>query len=106
MTTATLGVLRVLMNDPAHERYGLELVQAAGLPTGTIHPILARLESCGWLESRWEELDPRAAGRPRRRYYHLTPDGAVSAARAIDRHATTTARRSRVRPGIAVEGAT
>lgn len=105
MTVATVSVLRALMVEPARERYGLELVRAAGLATGTIHPILARLEGCGWVQSRWEELDPRAAGRPRRRYYRLTPDGAVGATRAIARHEAA-AGQLRRRPGIAAEGAT
>ena len=37
----------------------MEIGHAAGLPSGTVHPILARLEGVGWLESRWEEIDPR-----------------------------------------------
>lgn len=85
MTQATQLVLRALLDDAAREMYGLELVAAAGLPTGTIHPILARLEGLGWVVSRWEELDPREAGRPRRRYYKLTDDGAVGAVRALNR---------------------
>ena len=40
--------------------------------SGTLYPILARLESAKWLESRWEELDPSMAGRPRKRLYHIT----------------------------------
>ena len=47
----------------------------AGLPSGTIHPILGRLERLGWVESRWEDIDPSQAGRPARRYYRLTTDG-------------------------------
>jgi DNA-binding PadR family transcriptional regulator len=83
-----LAVLEAFLVEPTHERYGLELSQAAGLKTGTIQPILARLEKLGWAESRWEELDPREAGRPRRRYYWLTPKGAQMA-RDVTRHSTT-----------------
>lgn len=75
MTLPTQLVLRALLDDPRAERYGLEIGEAAGLPSGTIHPILARLERLGWVESRWEEIDPSAAGRPARRYYRLTTDG-------------------------------
>ena len=60
--------------------YGLQICEASGLASGTIHPILARLEGLGWLKSRWEEADPREQGRPRRRYYRLTEDGAESRA--------------------------
>jgi DNA-binding PadR family transcriptional regulator len=96
----------LLLLDPAREMYGLELVRAAGLATGTIHPILARLEACGWLESRWEDLDPHAAGRPRRRYYRLSPDGVVGAARAVDRRASVAARPQRLPGGVVAEGST
>ncbi len=79
MTIPTQLVLRVLLEDPQQERYGLEISDAAGLATGTVHPILARLEGAGWLESWWEDVDPRQAGRPPRRYYRLTGVGVESA---------------------------
>lgn len=85
MTLPTQLVLRAMIADPRREMYGREIVQAARLTSGTVHPILARLEACGWLHSRWENLDPHQVGRPRRRYYQLTSDGLVYAARALDR---------------------
>ena len=75
MTLPTQLVLRALLSEPGVERYGLEIGDEAGLPSGTIHPILARLERLGGVESRWEDVDPREAGRPARRYYRLTTDG-------------------------------
>jgi len=90
MTIPTQLVLQAFLADPTAERYGLEIGQAAGLPSGTVHPILARLEACGWLTSAWEDVDPRAEGRPARRYYLLTGLGSTSA-----RHALTRAYRSR-----------
>jgi DNA-binding PadR family transcriptional regulator len=83
MTIPTQLVLRALLDDPAREKYGLEICQAAGLASGTIHPILARLENMGWVDSFWEDIDPAAAGRPRRRYYTLNPDGAEQARAAL-----------------------
>lgn len=83
MTTTTQLVLRLLLADPTRERYGLEVGQETGLPSGTYHPILNRLEAVGWLESRWEEADPHQERRPRRRYYKLTRDGAVQARHAL-----------------------
>jgi PadR family transcriptional regulator, regulatory protein PadR len=97
MTIPTQLVLRALLADPAQERYGVEIGQAAGLPSGTIHPILARLEGVGWLTSRWEEIDPRVEGRPARRYYRLTPDG-IELARAVLARAYTSARPAWLRP--------
>jgi hypothetical protein len=65
MTIPIQLVLRALLTDPSKELYGVEIGQAAGLPSGTVHPILARLEPVGWLTSRWEEIDPgRKAARP------------------------------------------
>ena len=98
MTLPTQLVLRALLEDPTREMYGLEACAAAGLPSGTIHPILARLEAAGWLTSRWEDVDPREQGRPRRRYYRLTPDGAELARDALARSHTTTAHLARLRP--------
>ncbi len=81
MTIPTQRVLEALLDDPQRERYGLDIGEAAGLRSGTVHPILARLEGYGWLVSRWEDIDASAEGRPARRYYTLTADG-VQAARA------------------------
>jgi PadR family transcriptional regulator PadR len=85
MTIPTQLVLRALLDDPAVEHYGVEISTQAGLPSGTVHPILARLEGVGWLTSRWEDVDPREAGRPARRYYQLTPDGVQRAQVALAR---------------------
>ena len=93
MTIPTQLVLRALLADPQRELYGLEIGTAAGLPSGTIHPILARLEGIGWLQSSWEDVDVRAAGRPARRYYRLTGDGIVSARHALARAYRSPARR-------------
>ena len=78
-------VLRVLLEDWQREQYGLEIGAAAGLASGTIHPLLARLERFGWVSSRWEDVDPAEAGRPARRYYRLTPTGAAAARDALAR---------------------
>jgi PadR family transcriptional regulator, regulatory protein PadR len=83
MTLATQRVLQALLDKPAKAQYGLEICEAAKLASGTIHPILARLEKVGWLDSYWEDIDPHRAGRPRRRYYRLSSDGAQWARAAL-----------------------
>src|SRR5215207_7820550 len=98
MTIPTQLVLRALLEDPAQERYGMEIGAAAGLPSGTVHPILARLEGLGWLESRWEDVDPRVEGRPPRRYYRLTASGAQSARDALARAYRPSTAQLRLRP--------
>jgi DNA-binding PadR family transcriptional regulator len=98
MTLPTQLVLRSLMADPAREMYGLEICAAAGLPSGTVHPILARLEGVGWLRSRWEEADPAEQGRPRRRYYALEPGGIAAVEAALGRAEAKAAALARLRP--------
>ena len=66
--------------------YGLDIVAHTGLPSGTVYPTLGRLKRSGLVTARWE--DQRAAeraGRPRRRYYDLTADGARELASGVER---------------------
>ena len=79
ITAAVSKVLAAFLEDPDEVRYGLDLMRASGHPSGTLYPILLRLQNAGWVEAYWEDIDPVAAGRPVRRYYRLTPDGRVSA---------------------------
>src|SRR5215212_751084 len=85
MTIPTQRVLRALIADLTKELYGAQIGAAAGLPSGTVHPILARLEGVGWLESRWEDIDPREEGRPARRFYRLTSSGLEQSQAALAR---------------------
>ncbi|MGH3734187.1 MAG: PadR family transcriptional regulator [Micromonosporaceae bacterium] len=82
----TLPVARVLaafLSDPTADRYGLELMAEADLASGTLYPILTRLQKAGWVESQWERIDPVAEGRPARRYYRLTAEGVTRAETAV-----------------------
>jgi PadR family transcriptional regulator, regulatory protein PadR len=81
------------------------LARLAELAPGTVQPILARLESQGWVRSRWEDRDPHEAGRPRRRYYRLTPDGVVLATRALNRVRTPKPILARLQANPGVGGA-
>ncbi|RLK55005.1 DNA-binding PadR family transcriptional regulator [Actinokineospora cianjurensis] len=101
MTLPTQLVLRALMENPDQEMYGLEICAAAGLPSGTIHPLLARLERVGWLRSRWEDIDPAQEGRPRRRYYGLDPNSLAPIRAALTRVEASQAALTRLRPGLA-----
>jgi PadR family transcriptional regulator PadR len=83
MTTPRLLALRVLIDQPDQERYGLSLAREAGLEPGTIYPILVAFETVGWLTSREDDIDVHVEGRPRRRYYRLTADGVTAAREAI-----------------------
>ena len=102
MTRQTSAVLEQLLADPAAEWYGFDLAEHAGIRTGSIYPILARLERLGWLTSSWEEADPSEEGRPRRRFYRLTGVGEVAAREALERATADAPRRGPawgLRPG-------
>lgn len=82
ITDATLDVLEVLLHERG-DLYGLRIAKAAGRPTGSVFPILAKLEDCGWVTSEWEAGDPAVRG-PRRRFYQLSPDGLVQARQVLN----------------------
>jgi DNA-binding PadR family transcriptional regulator len=58
-------------------QYGFDVIDATGLPSGTVYPALSRLERDGYVRSAWEDdADAHADGRPARRYYRVTAPGA------------------------------
>ena len=81
----TQRVLAALLDDPEGEHYGLEIAKRAKLASGTLYPILARLEKAGWVTSEWEAIDPAVAGRRARRYYVLNGEGARAARREVSK---------------------
>ena len=75
----TLRVLEAFLENPTDQLSGADVQKRSGLASGTLYPILLRLEAAGWFVSRWETIDPVSAGRPRRRLYRLTPSGLTRA---------------------------
>jgi PadR family transcriptional regulator, regulatory protein PadR len=56
--------------------YGYTVMEATGIPSGTVYPALRRLEGEQLIRSQWERLSAAdAALRPPRRYYKLTRSG-------------------------------
>jgi PadR family transcriptional regulator, regulatory protein PadR len=88
MERITLPLLQVLARfvaDPRDDWFGLELVRATGLSSGTVHESLMRLEKAGWVQAHWEDRATSASHRgPRRRLYQLTATGAVEARRLLE----------------------
>jgi PadR family transcriptional regulator, regulatory protein PadR len=80
MSAQTLKVLGALVSSTKSELAGSEIAKLVQVASGTLYPILIRLEQAEWLESRWEEEDPSELGRPRRRLYQMTALGAKKAA--------------------------
>jgi PadR family transcriptional regulator PadR len=72
MSPETLLVLERFVERPTDWRYGYELSRETGLKSGTLYPILMRLEKYTWLEANWVAT---GVGVPPRHTYRLTPNG-------------------------------
>ena len=83
LTHATLKVLSSIMGARGAEMSGSQVAGATRLASGSLYPILLRLERAGWLKSRWEKIDPSEEGRPRRRLYKMTAAGAAQTQSAL-----------------------
>lgn len=69
--------------------YGFEVMKVAELPSGTVYPLLRRLEASGLVRSHWEDEEAaHAEGRPARRYYRATARGEAALSRARERIAS------------------
>ena len=80
MTYQTALVLEALA---AGRHHGFDIMDATDLPSGTVYPILRRLEDQGLVRARWErEAVARREQRPPRRYYELTAAGVTRRAEA------------------------
>jgi DNA-binding PadR family transcriptional regulator len=80
LTPKMADVIKVFLEDPEQSRYGFELMRRTGQPSGTLYPILAKLEHAGWLIGGKEVIDAHAEGRPARRNYRIA-GAAVAVAR-------------------------
>jgi PadR family transcriptional regulator, regulatory protein PadR len=85
----TLTATTVLKAVADGVRYGFDIMDTTALPSGTVYPILGRLEKAGLVKSRWES-DAMAlrSKRPPRRYYQITAEGAQALALAIEHFRT------------------
>jgi DNA-binding PadR family transcriptional regulator len=71
LSPQAIAILAAL--DREDWRYGLEISAATGLKSGSLYPLLIRLDERGLLESRW--LEPERPGRPARHAYRMTGAG-------------------------------
>lgn len=82
----TKAVLSALSAAPDEWRYGYDLCKSTGIKSGTLYPLLVRLNEQGFLEAEW--IPPEFAGRPPRHAYRLTPAGRALAAEYENEPAT------------------
>ena len=105
MTYPTVLVLYAVAHGHA---YGFDIIDATMLGSGTVYPILRRLERARLLKASAEKSrEAHAEGRPPRRYYSVTGAGALALRAALERHPGVEAlfgageRRGGLRPRLA-----
>lgn len=102
VTGAQLDVLEALLG--AHRQrvqlHGWEIMKATGRHGPTVYRALDRFAEAGWLDSEWESANP-VAGKPRRKFYSLTPTGAQAVVAVLrERRPQALRRRPRPTPGL------
>jgi len=85
MKALSAATVRVLNAVGTGERYGFDIMDATGLPSGTVYPILGRLEKTGLLRAKWESTAvAHREKRPPRRYYEISTAGSKALAYSIE----------------------
>jgi PadR family transcriptional regulator, regulatory protein PadR len=99
LTYPTTLVLQAVANG---FHYGFDVIDATALPSGTVYPILRRLERESMVRARWEKAEiAQREQRPPRRYYELTAQGEALLETALARYRAPqaiAARARRLRP--------
>jgi PadR family transcriptional regulator, regulatory protein PadR len=68
-------------------RFGFDIMEVTGLPSGTVYPALRRLERDKLVHSNWEpDSEATANQRPARRYYEITQTGKAATLAATERY--------------------
>lgn len=77
LSPAARSVVALLDDAGAQWSHGYELSRASGVKSGTLYPLLIRLEAQGLLVAEWQSAGE--PGRPPRHAYRLTEAGRVLA---------------------------
>jgi DNA-binding PadR family transcriptional regulator len=81
------GSVAVLHAIADGNRFGFNIMDATGLTSGTVYPTLDKLESLGYVTSKWEDArTARRDKRPPRRYFDLTGAGATALSAALNKY--------------------
>lgn len=89
-------VMAVLLEAQGQWSHGYDIMKRAGVKSGTLYPLLIRLEERGLLEAQWQEASE--PGRPPRHAYRLTSAGLAAA--CAKAHQTATDRTSPAARGL------
>ncbi len=84
LSFSAAAILQALDNG---YRYGFDIMDVTGLPSGTVYPALRRLEETGYVKSKWEKhAIAQEESRPPRKYYELTREGKEALTEARSRY--------------------
>lgn len=89
MSTAYLSYSATVILQAAANGYGygFDIMDATGLPSGTVYPALRRMEAAGLVDSAWEKpAIAQREQRPPRKYYELTKAGQHALSEAVKRY--------------------
>ena len=84
LSMSAAAVLQAIANGYV---YGFDIMDATGLPSGTVYPALRRMEAAGLIASRWEDADvAQRQQRPTRKYYEVLRSGQLALTQAVARY--------------------
>ena len=99
MKPLSLAAVAVLGAVRESVRHGFDIMDATGLPSGTVYPILGRLERAGYVRSRWEsQATALHEKRPPRRYYEITAAGVQALTQSVEHYRNVVGRVGPVAP--------
>lgn len=103
LSSTAARVLTLFVDAPDREIFGLQIVKEAGIPSGSLYPILHLFERLEVLIGVWEEIETAVAeGHRPRKKYKLNPDQAERARDLIaEARAAKGAPTGRIEPRLA-----
>ena len=82
LSLSTVAILKAVSDG---SRYGFDIMDVTHLPSGTVYPVLSRLEESALVRSQWERpAIAQKEKRPPRRYYEVTAAGTRALDAAIE----------------------
>ena len=86
ITVQFLKVISIFISNPWSEYSGADICRRAKLKSGTVYPMLIKMEVNGWLSSELEKIDPKKEGRPKKRLYKITHRGLIEGQKILAEH--------------------